>query len=133
MEYNPYKNFDLLLTCSIIYNVTMRFAIKVIITALIVVGVSELAKKIPLFAAIIASLPLTSILALTWLYWDTSDTSEVEKLSLSIFWAVLPSLLFFLALPFLLKKGLSYWSSLAISCAVMSASYFVYAKLMKIS
>ncbi len=51
----------------------MYFFLKTLITALIVAGVSELAKQYSLFAAAIASLPLTSILAFIWLYEDTKD------------------------------------------------------------
>ena len=75
----------------------MRILIKVIITALLVTGISELGRRYSTLAAILASLPLTSILAMIWLYWDTHDTRKVSALSYGIFWAVLPTLLFFIS------------------------------------
>lgn len=103
------------------------FLAKVLLTALVVAGASELGKRSSAAGALLASLPLTSILVLSWLYLDTKDTAKVSALSTGIFWAVLPSLLFFLALPFLLKRGWGYWPALGASCAAMFAGYTVYA------
>ena len=94
-----------------------HFLVKVLITALLVAGASELGKRSASLGAILASLPLASILVLSWLYLDLKDTAKVSQMSWGIFWAVLPSLLFFLVLPFLLKRGWSYWPALGASCA----------------
>ena len=104
----------------------MRVLFKIIITALVVTGVSELGKRFSVLAAVLASLPLTSILAILWLYWDTNDLTKVSDLSYGIFWAVLPSLLFFLILPLLIKQGVPFGPAMFISCTVMAVSYFAY-------
>ena len=77
----------------------MYFTLKVLITALIVAGVSELSRRHTLMAAALASLPLTSILAFIWTYYETRDLKAVVELSGSIFWLVIPSLLFFVMFP----------------------------------
>ena len=61
----------------------MYFLIKTFLTALIVVLVSEIAKKYTWAAAIIVSIPLTSLLAFIWLYFDTKDVQKVIDLSFS--------------------------------------------------
>ncbi len=104
----------------------MQFFIKTLITALVVVGVGEFAKKFSFFAAILASLPLTSILAMIWLYADTSNTQKIIDLSYNIFWAVLPSLIFFIVLPLLLKNGFRFGVALIVSIMVMFIVYSVY-------
>lgn len=104
----------------------MRILIKVIVTALLVTGISELGRRYSALAAILASLPLTSILAMIWLYWDTRDAQKVSDLSYGIFWAVLPSLLFFIALPLLLKAGLKFPLALLVACVLMAGFYFSY-------
>jgi hypothetical protein len=109
----------------------LRIAVKVLISSLILVSVSELGKRFSFFAAILASLPLTSILALTWLYADTRDLGKVAELSVSIFWLVLPSVLFFIALPGFLKGGFKFPSALALSCVVMTLGYFAYVWILK--
>jgi len=104
----------------------LRILIKTILTALVIVGISELGKRISWLAAILASLPLTSILAMIWLYWDTRDPAKVSELSYGILWAVLPSLLFFWALPQLLKVGLRFSLAMPLACAVMFVGYSIY-------
>ncbi len=104
----------------------MAYLIKIIISALIIATVSEIAKRYSVIAAILASLPLTSILALIWLYNDTKDVDKIIELSSKIFWAVFPSLLFFIVLPLLLKMGLKFGPALLISSVVMVFGYMIY-------
>lgn len=103
-----------------------HFLLKTLISALIVAGASELGKRSSVAAAVVASLPLTSMLAMMWLYQETKDTAKVAGLSNGIFWAVLPSLLFFILFPILLKTGRSFWWAMAGSSAVMIAGYLLY-------
>ena len=98
-------------------------ALKVAITALVVVAISEVAKRSTAMGAILASLPLTSLLAFVWLYSETGDTAKIAQLSQSIFWYVLPSLVLFIALPILLTRGVGFWPSLAIASALTFAAY----------
>lgn len=100
-----------------------QYALKVALSALVIVAVAEIAKRSTLWAAALASLPLTSLLAFVWLYLDTGDAHRVAALSGSIFWLVLPSLLLFVLLPLLLRGGLGFWSSLALSSAATALAY----------
>jgi hypothetical protein len=100
-----------------------QYAIKVAVTAVVVVAVSEVGKRSPLWAALLASLPLTSLLAFVWLYLDTGEPARVAALADGILWLVLPSLLLFVALPLLLRAGWNFWASLALSCAVTAVAY----------
>lgn len=99
------------------------FLIKTLITALIVAAVSELVRRYTVWAALLASLPLTSILAFIWVYWDTKDSGKIIELSYSVFWLVFPSLAFFLILPFLLKQGLMFPAAMGISVIAMAVIY----------
>jgi hypothetical protein len=100
-------------------------ALKVLLTAVLVVAISETAKRSTLVGGILASLPLTSLLAFIWLYLDTGNTAKVASLSNSIFWYVLPSLVLFIALPRLLARGMDFWLSLAIASALTFVAYVV--------
>ena len=93
---------------------------------MIIAGISELGKRSSVLAALLASLPLTSILAMIWLYQETRDIHKVMDLSKSIFWVVVPSLLFFVVLPLLLKSGLKFYWAMLLSCLVMIAVYSLY-------
>ena len=97
--------------------------IKVTLSAALIVGISEISKRSSFLGGLLASLPLTSLLAFVWLYRDTRDTAKIAALSTSIFWLVLPSLILFIALPLLLKKGLTFYPALGASVVVMLACY----------
>ena len=79
------------------------YLVKLIITALVVVVVSEVAKKSTFIGAIIISIPLTSLLAFIWLYVDTKDYQKVIDLSYGTILLSIPSFAFFIILPLLLK------------------------------
>ena len=79
-----------------IYTIT-----KVAITTILIVAISEVAKRSSLAGALLASIPLVSVLAMIWLYVDTKDIEKVSNLATSVFWLVLPSLVLFIALPLL--------------------------------
>lgn len=104
----------------------MYFLIKTLITAIVIAGVSELAKRWSPFAALLASLPLISVLSMIWLYHDTHDTTKIIDLSHGIFWAVLPSLIFFVALPILLKAGVRFGLAMVLAIAIMFVGYTIY-------
>ncbi len=101
----------------------LYYTIKIMLSALIIVAVSEIAKRSSLLGAMLASLPLTSLLAFVWLYLDTGDVQKISSLSADIFWLVLPSLSLFLVLPLLIKIGWGFWPSLLVAVLVTIACY----------
>lgn len=101
----------------------LQYIIKVLVTAVVVVAISELAKRSSLWGAVLASLPLTSLLAFVWLYRGTGNVEAIASLSHGIFWLVLASLPLFLILPALLKNGVGFWPALGASCLVTVGLY----------
>lgn len=101
------------------------YLLKLLLSAAIIVTVSEVAKLNAGLGALIKSLPLVSILAMIWLYRDTRDTSTIAELSVSTFWLVLPTLPMFLVLPALLRHGWGFYASLATSIGVMLGCYLI--------
>lgn len=101
----------------------LKLILKVAITAIVIVAISEVAKHSKPLGAIIASLPLTSLLALTWLYLDTSSVAEPAELSMQIFYAVIPSLVFFPALTALLKWNVGFPLSMLLSALLTAGAY----------
>lgn len=85
---------------------------KGIFSGAVVVIASEVAKKTAVFGALITSIPIISVLSLTWLYEDTKDTAQVADFAESILWLVLPSTLLFILLPYLLRQGWSFENSM---------------------
>jgi F0F1-type ATP synthase assembly protein I len=100
-----------------------QYIVKVLVSSLLIVTVTETSKRSSLLGGLLASLPLVSFLALIWLYLDSRDSTKVAALSQSIFWLVLPSLIFFLALPALLKMKFNFSASIALATLLMLAAY----------
>jgi FtsH-binding integral membrane protein len=106
-------------------------ALKVLLTSALVISASEAAKRNVVIGAVLASLPLTSLLAMIWLYVDTRDPERVAALAIGIFWLILPSLTLLLVLPVLLRKGVPFVPSILISVALTAASYFAMLAILK--
>lgn len=100
--------------------------LKFVISAFLLVLISELAKKNTHFAALIAALPIISILAMIWLYHDTGDTHRISALSIEIFWLVIPSLTFFVTFSWLLRLNLHFYMSLGIAMTITALVYRVF-------
>ncbi len=101
----------------------VQYAIKVLLSAVLIVAVAEIAKRSSFWAAALASLPLTSLLAFVWLYLETGDVQKIATLSQGIFWLVIPSLVLFVTLPLLLRAGWGFWLSLGAASSVTALAY----------
>ncbi len=107
------------------------YLVKLLLSAAVIVAVSETAKRSGYWGGVIASLPLVSILALTWLYIDTHDTAKVAALARSTLWFVLPSLPFFIVLPALLHAGRSFATSMTAAFLTAAVCYIGLAALLQ--
>tara|TARA_B100001094_G_scaffold211686_1_gene205644 strand:- start:981 stop:1418 length:438 start_codon:yes stop_codon:yes gene_type:complete len=99
--------------------------VKGVFSGAVVVIASEIAKKSAVFGALITSIPLISVLSLTWLYEDTKDTAQVADFAESILWLVLPSTLLFILLPYLLRQGWSFENSMIVGITATILAYGV--------
>ena len=77
---------------------------KYLLTAAVVVLVSELAKRSDKLGGLIAALPLVTVLTLIWLYVEQQPASKIANHAYYTFWYVLPTLPMFLLFPYLLPK-----------------------------
>jgi hypothetical protein len=105
----------------------MYFIIKAIISGVLVALISEISRRYTIVGAILASMPITSILALMWLYRDTQSTGKVAEFSTGVLLIVFPSFIFFILLSLLLTKtNFGFYVSLALSCFGMAVTYSIY-------
>jgi hypothetical protein len=97
--------------------------IKAALSGVIVMIVSEVARRSPGLGGLIASLPLVSILGIFWLWRDTSDTARIAAHAEATFWYVLPTLPMFLIFPAMLRHGVPFWPALALGCGLTIVLY----------
>ena len=98
-------------------------AIKALVSGIIVAAVSEIARRYPTTGALVASLPLVSVLGMLWLWNDKPDRANMAVHSAATFWYVLPSLPMFLVIPALLRAGLNFHLALLLGCLLTIALY----------
>lgn len=101
------------------------YVFKVAISALLIVAIAEISKRSSFIGALLASVPLVSVLAMVWLYVDTRDSDKVASLASSVFWLVLPSLALFIALPLMLKQGYNFYLSMGLSILITIGCYWL--------
>lgn len=97
--------------------------VKALLSGVIVMIVSEVARRSPGIGGLIASLPLVSLLGIIWLWRDTSDLERIAAHAESTFWFVIPSLPMFLIFPAMLRMGIEFWLSLIVCCLITVALY----------
>ena len=99
---------------------------KYLITAAVVVAVSELAKRSDRLGAVLASLPLVTLMALIWLYVEKQPASKIANHAWYTFWYVVPTLPMFLAFPRLLNR-FGFWPALGCSAVITMVSFVLFA------
>jgi hypothetical protein len=97
--------------------------VKALLSALIIVAVSEIARRSAGLGALVASLPLISVLGMIWLWRDTGDPARMAAHAQATFWYVLPSLPMFLLIPLLLRRGIEFWPALLAGCVLTVLLY----------
>ncbi|HIC75350.1 MAG TPA: DUF3147 family protein [Candidatus Poseidoniales archaeon] len=103
----------------------MQLAVRALVSGGLIVAASEVAKKNELLGALIISVPLISIMAIIWLYNDTSDVEQVADFTTGILYLVIPSLTLFLSFPVLLRRGMEFWPALGLACLFTIGAYYV--------
>ena len=102
------------------------YILKILITALIVVVASEIAKEKSLLAGLLVSLHTITVLTLIWLYWDTHDLQKVKDLTNNTLLMILPSLTFFIFFPILINFEINFVLSMILASILTAISYWIY-------
>jgi hypothetical protein len=104
----------------------LYLVLKAALSGILVLAISEAARRWPGFGGLIASLPLVSILAILWLWRDSGgDAALIAKHARATLWYVIPSLPFFLILPGLLDRGFGFWPALGTACLITVCLYLL--------
>ncbi len=101
----------------------LMLAAKALLSGMLIVAIAEIGRRLPTVAALIASLPLVSVLGMTLLWIGRPDAENMARHAEATFWYVLPSLPMFLLIPLMLRHGASFWLSLAAGCALTMLLY----------
>ena len=103
-------------------------AAKALLSGMLIVAIAEIGKRLPTFAALVASLPLVSVLGMILLWNTRPDSENMAVHAEATFWYVLPSLPMFLVMPWLLRHGYGFWTALLAGCLLTVALYLLMAQ-----
>ncbi|RVT47488.1 DUF3147 family protein [Rubrivivax albus] len=105
-------------------------AMKYLVTAAVVVAVSEVARRSDRLGAFIAALPLVTVLVLVWLQVEGQSNEKIGNHAYYTFWYVLPTLPMFLAFPWLLQR-LGFWFALATGVVITVATFAMFSVVLR--
>lgn len=100
---------------------------KALLAGAMISAISEIGKRLPTMAALVASLPLVSVLGMIFLWHARPDPENMAVHAQATFWYVLPSLPMFLAIPAMLRGGVPFWLALTLGCALTIGLYLLMA------
>jgi len=109
----------------------MLIIVKAVVSGVLVAIASEMAKRLPLWGAIMVSVPLTSLLTAMWIHLETSDLDKNATFLRNVFWAHLPTLAFFIICPIMLRAGINFWVSVGVSLLVTAVIFYLYSLVMR--
>jgi F0F1-type ATP synthase assembly protein I len=104
--------------------------VKYLITAAVVVAVSEIAKRSDKFGGLIAALPLVTLLALIWLHVENQSQEKIANHASYTFWYVVPTLPMFLIFSTLLPR-IGFWPTMLVSIILTIVCFALFAILMR--
>ena len=105
----------------------LGLVVKALVAGALIVAISEIGRRQPATAAIVASLPLVSVLGMMLLWQQRPDVENMATHAQATFWYVLPSLPMFLLIPVLLRHGTSFWIALLAGCVLTVLLYLAMA------
>jgi membrane protein insertase Oxa1/YidC/SpoIIIJ len=103
---------------------------KYLLTAGMVVFISEVAKRSDRLGGFIAALPLMTLLTLVWLYIENQTEEKIANHAYYTFWYVIPTLPMFLLFPYLLPR-LGFWLTMGVSIVITAVLFGLFALVMK--
>ena len=96
---------------------------RALLAGAMIAAISEIGRRLPATAAVVASLPLVSVLGMIFLWHQRPDAENMAVHSAATFWYVLPSLPMFLAIPAMLRAGVNFWAALVAGCVLTVLLY----------
>ena len=100
-----------------------QLAAKALLSGVLIAAIAEIGKRLPAMGALVASLPLVSVLGMILLWRERPDAENMAVHAEATFWYVLPSLPMFLAIPAMLRAGVPFWVALLAGCLLTVVLY----------
>lgn len=103
----------------------LALAAKALLAGVMIAAIAEIGRRLPTLGALVASLPLVSVLGMIFLWHARPDAENMARHAEATFWYVLPSLPMFLLIPVLLRHGMAFWLALGAGCLLTVTLYLL--------
>lgn len=104
----------------------MIYFTKIVIAVLLMLAASEAGKRVPVLGAAIVSLPLASMIVMSFMYYDTRNALKVAEFARAVPPIMIPSVLFFYAYAFLVESQVGFVMAMLLATAIMLAGYGIF-------
>jgi hypothetical protein len=110
---------------------TVAYLAKITLTVAIIVLITETSNRSIFLASLFASIPIVSILAILWMHNDGKSAEDIAVFADGVLLLIIPSLLCFFLLSYLLKNGWSFFPSLGIGVVATVIAYLVFIRVIE--
>ena len=108
-----------------VFSFTPQDAVKLFISAAIIVIVTKIQLFNDKLSALLIALPFTSLVAMVWMHAEKQTPPRIANHAEGTFWFVLPTLPMFLILPWMLRHGWGFWPALGANCAITAGLFWL--------
>jgi len=110
----------------------MQFLLKLVLSIAVIIGCTQIGKRVPALAGLIAAMPLTTLIVMAWLYADTNGNPAVmTEYTRGVVWGMVPTVLFFLVAMLCFRQQLPLAVVLAASFGVWLAGALIHQWLLR--
>ena len=104
---------------------------KICLSAIIIFAVVQVSERNTLRAAVLASVPIVSVLAMMWMNHEGQSADEISGFAKDIAWLLIPSLLMFIVMPVLIDRGWEFYPALGAGLLTTILGYFLMIQFME--
>ena len=114
-----------------VFSISTADVVKLVLTALIILFVNKIQLVSDRVSALLIALPITSIVAMIWMYQGGQESQRIANHAESTFWFVLPTLPMFLIFPWMLRQGWGFNLSLVLNCVITIGLFWLMVVVLK--
>jgi len=108
-----------------VFSFSAQDAVKLAVTAVVILLVTKIQVVSDRLSALLIALPITSLIAMVWMYGEKQGAERIANHAEGTFWFVLPTLPMFLILPWMLRHGWGFWPALGANCLVTLGCFWL--------
>ena len=103
---------------------------KIFITAIIITAITEISKKSVSVGGLVAAMPILTIIALFWFYYEKKDNMFLAGFTKAVFAGFPMTIMFFIPTIYLFKKGYNFYFVMLVGVLFLGIGAYIQQKIM---